>query len=105
MRPFLHSIPHCSPPPPHTHTLHTHPYTHAPTHPAQIYDVAAGKRTRTMGGHRQRVSTQAWASALLVSGSRDRTVLQRDVRAPEEYVARLVGHKSEVCGLRVSGGG
>jgi WD40 repeat protein len=32
----------------------------------------------------------------------DRTILQRDVRAPAPFVATLAGHRSEVCGLRWS---
>ncbi|CAD0113071.1 unnamed protein product [Aureobasidium uvarum] len=33
-------------------------------------------------------------------GSRDRTILHRDVRSPQQYLTKLVGHKQEVCGLR-----
>lgn len=50
-----------------------------------------------MGGHRTRVGTLAWSSNILSSGSRDRSIFQRDVRVQEDYVSRLVGHKSEVC--------
>jgi WD40 repeat protein len=67
----------------------------------QIWDVTKLKRTRTMGGHRQRVGTQAWSSHMLSSGSRDKSILLRDVRVPEPYVEKLLGHKSEVCGLKV----
>ena len=70
----------------------------------QIWDVVKSKRTRTMGGHKQRVGTQAWSSHMLSSGSRDRSILQRDVRVPDPFVQRLAGHKSEVCGLRVRRG-
>lgn len=38
----------------------------------------------------------AWSSHILSSGSRDRNILQRDVRAPEDYIHKLVGHRSEV---------
>jgi WD40 repeat protein len=69
--------------------------------PQQIWDVTKLKRTRTMGGHRQRVGTQAWSSHMLSSGSRDKSILLRDVRVPEPYVEKLLGHKSEVCGLKV----
>lgn len=67
----------------------------------QIWDVTKLKRTRTMLGHRQRVGTQAWNSHMLSSGSRDKSILLRDVRVPEPFVEKLSGHRSEVCGLKV----
>eukprot|EP00951_Prasinocladus_malaysianus_P003935 scaffold27825_cov42-Prasinocladus_malaysianus.AAC.1 len=54
-----------------------------------------------MSGHRNRVGTLAWNSHMLSSGSRDRSILQRDVRAPESFHMKLQGHRSEVCGLKV----
>jgi len=68
----------------------------------QIWDAAAGTRIRTMTGHRQRVGTLAWNSHILSSGSRDRNILHRDVRAKDSYFMRLLSHRSEVCGLKVS---
>ncbi|GAQ84038.1 Anaphase promoting complex Cdc20 subunits [Klebsormidium nitens] len=68
----------------------------------QIWDAARCKKVRTMGGHRVRVGCLAWSSHMLSSGSRDRNILQRDVRAPDDYVSKLIGHKSEVCGLKWS---
>eukprot|EP00198_Chlamydomonas_reinhardtii_P008278 XP_001697615.1 activator and specificity factor for anaphase promoting complex [Chlamydomonas reinhardtii] len=68
----------------------------------QIWDVAKLKLLRTMDGHRARVGTQAWGSHVLCSGSRDRHILQRDIRCPEHFTAKLVGHRSEVCGLKWS---
>lgn len=50
---------------------------------------------------RARVGTMAWGAHVLSSGSRDRTILQRDVRAPEHFSAKLQGHRSEICGLKV----
>ena len=67
----------------------------------QVWDVTKEKVLRSMEGHRARVGTLAWGNALLSSGSRDRCILHSDVRAKESYVAKLVGHRSEVCGLKV----
>ena len=68
----------------------------------QIWDANKCKKICGMGGHRTRVGTLAWSNSTLSSGSRDRNILQRDVRAPEHYTGKLVGHKSEVCGLKWS---
>jgi cell division cycle 20-like protein 1 (cofactor of APC complex) len=54
-----------------------------------------------MSGHTGRVGALAWNNHILSSGSRDRTILHRDTRAPEQYVRKLSGHhKQEVCGLK-----
>lgn len=53
-----------------------------------------------MTGHTARVSSLAWNSHILSTGSRDRSILHRDVRSPSQYLTKLVGHKQEVCGLR-----
>ena len=68
----------------------------------QIWDAGRCASVRTMGGHRTRVGTLAWSAHQLSSGSRDRTILQRDVRSQEDFVSKLAGHKSEVCGLKWS---
>lgn len=49
-----------------------------------------------MEGHRLRVGALAWSSALLSSGGRDKSIFQRDIRAQEDFVSKLSGHKSEV---------
>ncbi|KAK6117142.1 hypothetical protein DH2020_049101 [Rehmannia glutinosa] len=68
----------------------------------QLWDASRCKRIRTMEGHRLRVGALAWSSSVLSSGSRDKSILQRDIRAQEDYVSKLSGHKSEVCGLKWS---
>ncbi|KAL1306436.1 hypothetical protein AAFC00_005135 [Neodothiora populina] len=65
-----------------------------------IYDTVTQRRLRTMTGHTSRVSSLAWNSHILSTGSRDRSILHRDVRSPSQYLTKLVGHKQEVCGLR-----
>ncbi|KAM1024804.1 hypothetical protein ACFX13_038655 [Malus domestica] len=68
----------------------------------QIWDASHCRRVRTMEGHRLRIGALAWSSSMLSSGSRDKTILQRDIRAQEDFVSKLSGHKSEVCGLKWS---
>lgn len=69
----------------------------------QIWDAEKGRRLRTMTGHSARAGALAWNQHILTSGSRDRTILHRDVRQPDQYFAKLAGHKQEVCGLRWNG--
>lgn len=66
----------------------------------QIWDAEKQRRLRTMTGHTARVGALAWNDHILTSGSRDRLIFHRDVRQPDQYLRKLVGHKQEVCGLR-----
>lgn len=66
----------------------------------QIWDAERSKRVRTMTGHDMRTGALAWNDHILSSGSRDRSILHRDVRIPEHYLMRLSGHRQEVCGLK-----
>ncbi|POR33471.1 Fizzy-like protein [Tolypocladium paradoxum] len=66
----------------------------------QIWDAEKTRRLRTMTGHTARVGCLAWNTHILTSGSRDRLIYHRDVRAPDQWLRKLVGHKQEVCGLK-----
>ncbi|KAL8739432.1 MAG: hypothetical protein Q9190_007768 [Brigantiaea leucoxantha] len=66
----------------------------------QIWDAERCRRLRTMTGHTARVGALAWNDHILTSGSRDRLIYHRDVRQPDQWLRKLVGHKQEVCGLR-----
>uniref|UniRef100_A0A8C8GKB0 Fizzy-related protein homolog n=1 Tax=Oncorhynchus tshawytscha TaxID=74940 RepID=A0A8C8GKB0_ONCTS len=69
----------------------------------QIWDAAAGKKLFTLEGHTARVGALAWNADQLSSGSRDRMILQRDIRTPPLQSDRqLQGHRQEVCGLKWS---
>jgi cell division cycle 20-like protein 1, cofactor of APC complex len=46
-----------------------------------IWDVNKGKEVRTMAGHSNRVGACSWNGSLIATGSRDRSILVRDVRA------------------------
>ncbi|KAF8402897.1 hypothetical protein HHK36_010989 [Tetracentron sinense] len=55
-----------------------------------------------MGGHQTRTGVLAWSSRILSFGSRDRNILHHDLRVSNDFVSKLVGHKSKVCGLKWS---
>ncbi|KAI8446514.1 WD40-repeat-containing domain protein [Phakopsora pachyrhizi] len=65
-----------------------------------IWDTHVGKRVRTMEGHESRIGCMDWNDYILSTGSRDRTIVHRDVRVAEHWVSRLSAHKQEVCGLK-----
>ncbi|EGW33594.1 uncharacterized protein SPAPADRAFT_50456 [Spathaspora passalidarum NRRL Y-27907] len=66
----------------------------------EIWDATKIKCIRTMSGHSLRVSSLAWNEHILSSGSRDRSILNRDVRIEDHYVNKFESHKQEVCGLK-----
>lgn len=69
---------------------------------AFLWDPVRSKLVRSFAGHTGRIGALAWNNRILTSGSRDRQILHRDIRAPTEAVARLYSHKQEVCGLKWS---
>jgi len=60
------------------------------------------QKIRVFSGHKSRVGCLSWNSNLLSSGSRDRNILNRDLRDSRQYISLLEGHKQEVCGLKWS---
>ncbi|GMR35943.1 hypothetical protein PMAYCL1PPCAC_06138 [Pristionchus mayeri] len=69
----------------------------------QVWDVHAQKMVHEMPGHSSRIGCLAWNGDIICSGSRDRVIIQRDVRAPPGYSERrLTSHRQEVCGLKWS---
>ena len=51
----------------------------------QIWDTNHCKLVRTLQGHLSRVGTVAWNGSVVSTGSRDRNILQRDLRANNNY--------------------
>ncbi|KAF8372122.1 hypothetical protein PRIPAC_78551, partial [Pristionchus pacificus] len=65
--------------------------------------VGTNKGITQMPGHSSRIGCLAWNGDIICSGSRDRVIIQRDVRAPPGYSERrLTSHRQEVCGLKWS---
>ena len=72
-----------------------------------IYDAETLQLQRTYPqAHAQRIGALAWSGSVLSSGSRDRTVVHRDVRERDHRpFKRCTGHRQEVCGLKWSAEG
>jgi cell division cycle 20-like protein 1, cofactor of APC complex len=68
----------------------------------KIWDIEKQKLLRKLKNHDARVASLAWNGYLVGSGSRDRSIVQTDVRAPSAYTFKLNGHKQEVCGIKWS---
>lgn len=73
----------------------------------QIWDTNQLKLVTESKIHCGRIGTMCWSpsSSLLSSGSRDKSIVHRDIRAGDsnaQLVARVTEHKQEVCGLRWS---
>ena len=68
----------------------------------QIWDANHCKEVRTLTGHTQRVSAVAWNGSTISTGSRDRNILTRDLRAKENSFLKQTGHQQEICGLKWS---
>lgn len=66
----------------------------------EIWDATKIKNVRTMSGHNLRVSSLAWNEHILSSGSRDRSIINRDVRIESPFINKFENHKQEVCGLK-----
>lgn len=68
----------------------------------QIWDPTTSRKLRTMTGHQTRIGSCAWNGYMVATGSRDHSILMRDVRIPEHYTDVMQGHRQEVCGLKWS---
>lgn len=69
----------------------------------QVWDINAQKLIRTFEGHDGRVGALSWNSMdILSSGSKDHSILNRDLRVKENSIGRIEAHRQEVCGLKWS---
>ena len=68
----------------------------------QTWDAIRQKLVKSYMGHQGRIGCIAWNSSMLSTGSRDKSILHRDLRMKNDYFAKLEGHKQEVCGLKWS---
>nr|POE65557.1 cell division cycle 20.5, cofactor of apc complex [Quercus suber] len=81
----------------------------------QIWDAETSKlvqitcmlnpQIRSLEGHNGRVAATGWNGHILTSGSEDKSIINHDVRAPNNLTSRIKLHTQEVCGLKWSSRG
>ena len=59
----------------------------------QIWDTVKNRLLKTLGGHDGRICSIAWNNTFVSTGSRDHSILHRDLRCPNDYTAKLLGHR------------
>ena len=58
----------------------------------QIWDVHQQQMVRKFHTHQIRVGAVAWSNNVIATGSRDRTILLRDIRVSNDYIHKLDEH-------------
>ena len=67
-----------------------------------IVDQESKKIIRKLNGHSGRIGCLTWNESVLASGSKDNTLMVRDIRMNNSKITILKGHRQEVCGLKWS---
>ena len=68
-----------------------------------LFDTETQKLVRTFHGHEGRIGALAWNNSnILSSGSKDKSILNRDLRDKNQFMSRFESHKQEICGLKWS---
>jgi len=65
----------------------------------ELWDVRVCRIKTKFKNHTQRVSVMDWNDSLLTTGSRDRVIINRDVRETNNFPSALEYQKKEVCGI------
>ncbi|PPD68001.1 hypothetical protein GOBAR_AA39061 [Gossypium barbadense] len=71
----------------------------------QLWDAESSKLIRSLQGHSGRIASTAWNGHILTSGSRDKSIINHDIRARNHLASCIKKHSDEVCGLKWSNEG
>lgn len=66
-----------------------------------IWDINSQKEIMSLDSHEDRVCAIDWQSTI-ISGSKDSTIVQQDIREKSPHVNTYLGHTEEVCALKWS---
>ena len=67
----------------------------------EIYDINRNKIISSFNSHVERVGVVAWNGNIISSGSKDCSIVNRDLRS-KTTIRKFLGHKQEICGLKWS---
>lgn len=62
----------------------------------ELWDVNRMKLVREFKGHTGRIGAISMTDGLIASGSRDKSILVRDIRDSKDSYAKLASHKQEI---------
>ena len=71
----------------------------------ELYDINKKEKICSFKGHSARVGVVSWNKNILSSGSKDYSIITRDIRCKnddENIIRKFYGHNQEVCGLKWS---
>ena len=71
----------------------------------ELYDINKKEKICSFKGHSARVGVVSWNKNIISSGSKDYTIITRDMRCKnndENIIRKFYGHNQEVCGLKWS---
>lgn len=67
-----------------------------------LWDTVKQVSTRKFQEHSERVGALSLFGHLLLTGSKDKSIFMRDIRAKSSVVRKFLSHRQEVCGLKWS---
>lgn len=68
----------------------------------QLWDPEECKLIKTLSGHESRIGAMSWNDFTVSTGSRDKSILYRDIRWDSDFEAKFEHHKQEIWGLKWS---
>lgn len=66
----------------------------------EIYDLEKLNLVRTFKTHENRVSAFTFVDDMLVSGSKDKSILVHDLKSSKTVIKQYNGHLGEICSLK-----
>lgn len=67
----------------------------------EIYDINRSQKISSFNSHHERVGVVAWNGNIISSGSKDCSIINKDIRC-KTTISKFLGHKQEICGLKWS---